>query len=458
MSQQVFQAATLREAIQLVQRALGPDAVILRTREVAEGHGRSFEVVARGPAQTAAAPPSGAAAAAKVPSAPAAASPTPWPPEAAATEVTQAHFPDASGFPSSAAQASPSAAMSEPSAEPPSEESAPPPVSDERLEGGAAARRQLTSLRGELDELRSLAHDLNAAITAPEELRNDVAVLAQSLRVARRRGLPDEPLAVPLIRAGVDAPIARAIVARARARVAASDGASSLTPATLEAELARCFRTTEPLWARSERTVAALIGPAGAGKTTAVAKIAAESAFVHRKRVALVSTAARHTTSFAALRAYGEAFEIPVLRATDAVELLRVLQDLSQCDLVLVDTEGTNPWNPSAHDALDARLDGSGVERHVVAPATWRSDALRDLMRAYERGGISSLIISRTDEARSLGAVITATWNCPHPLSHVGSSDEVPGGIVPACGRSIARAVLRSDSAQPEQTPIPAHP
>lgn len=395
-----YRASSLREAIQRVQRELGPDAVILRTREVQPdepGAPRYFEVVATKQLE-------------------------PLPADRPRDDAGQHPASEGDG-----------------TAEP-----TPPLDPQAAVAGGRHVRRDLHDLQSEIGSLRELLGELGSLATAPEDLRNDIAVLAQTVRISQHRSGPTEPLAQPLVQAGVEPAIARAIAARARGRKTHSG--HGVSGDDLAAELARSIRSTEPLWGRRERTLAALVGSSGVGKTTVVAKIAAEAHFVHRRRVGLVSASPRAAASEHVLRSYAEAFDVPWCAARSGRELERALRRLSRCDLVLVDTPATSPWSDEAHDLLDTLLSGTGVERHMVMPATWSPDALRDMLRAFERGGLSSLVLTRLDEVAALGPLVTATWNCPHPLSHTASGEDVPGGIWAASGKLFARQILRYDA------------
>jgi flagellar biosynthesis protein FlhF len=409
--QKIFYASSLREAIQQIHRELGPDATIIRTREVRDAGGdgrRAFEVTASGRQ-----------------------SEVPGPPPPSVTPAAE--------FPPATTEAPPPAQSWESEAP-----AALPSLPDTQVAGGALLRAQLREVEEETSRVRAVVAHLGTLATAPEALRNDVALLGESVRLAHHRGAPADPLAQPLLAAGVEPTLARTIAARTRSRLGAAGANAGATE--LASELARCFRIGEPLWGRPERTVAALVGPSASGKTTVCAKLGAEAAYVYRRSVALVSVAPQSSGSYAALRAYAEALGLPFAHANGAPELERCLQRLADVDLVLVDTPPTNPWCENDCDLLEARLGTVGVERHLVLPPTWRAADLRDMLRCFERSGIASIILSRLDETRTYGPLVTATWNSSHPLSHFASGDEVPGGILAACAKTLARQVLGLDA------------
>lgn len=434
-----FRAPSLREAVQRVQRELGANAIILRTREVrpdTPGAAKYFEVIATASLDVRPADlPLRALASSSEQSAPQAETHPP----AAPLGVSPSGV-DSGG------SSSPLSATRQPHTTTADSAASDGANAHHLIEGGGEAKSEMASLRQDVEALRELLVALGGVATAPEELRNDLAVLAQTVRIAQHRSGPSEPLAQPLVQSGIEPAIARAIAARARGR----SGGAAVSGDELAAELARTIRTTEPLWGRPERTLAALVGPSGSGKTTAAAKLAAEAQFVYRRRVGLISAGPKGNASGRVLQAYAEAFDVPWAEARSAREVEQALQAMRRCDLVVVDTPAANPWCDDSHDLLDTLLGGTGVERHVVLPATWDPSALRNMLRTFERSGLASLIASRLDEAQLLGPIVTATWNCPHPLSHVISGDEVPGGILAACGKSLARQVMKYDGAMRE--------
>ena len=86
--------------------------------------------------------------------------------------------------------------------------------------------------------------------------------------------------------------------------------------------------------------VVALVGPTGAGKTTTIAKLAAQFALQQNKKVAMISLDTYRMGAWEQLESYGELMQVPVSLAADRREFVRILQEHQDRDIILVDTMG----------------------------------------------------------------------------------------------------------------------
>ena len=324
----------------------------------------------------------------------------------------------------------------EPGPSPPDRAGATPPHADPcppESPGGDRDADPATRLRDALDALCRPVPEA-ATPAAAAAVLDQITVLAQIVR--RGPVIPHHPAAAELVRAGVSPAVAAALAARAQAR-----RATVPDHAALVAEIARTLRVAPPLWARSGRAAAALVGPAGCGKTTALLQIAAEAAVVHRRRVVVVDAASPSAGHAAMLRAYAEVVGARCAHAS-AAEVAQAVSTHADADLVLVDTPGTDPWDEAAVGRLDAALAAAGVERHLVLPASWRADLVVALVRRHEAAGLTALTVTQTDHCRRLGHLVDALWQCPHPVAHWTTAPLLPGGIEAADAERIARRIL----------------
>ena len=285
---------------------------------------------------------------------------------------------------------------------------------------------------------RQGAHIEEALGRIQEELREVVRELGRWRHITPEA----DPEARGLIANGVEPAIAAALLERARARTAPRRGLAVARPPDLASELVASLRVVPPLWAREGRMVAALTGPTGAGKTRTIVKLAAMSSFVHNRRVGIISTDVHRIGGYESLRAYCEVLRIPVRKARNPKALHHALQVYATRDLVLVDTPGCSPWNAEAIDALDESLDVSGLERHLVLPATMSAEDARVTARRFGSGGLASVMVTKVDEARGPGAVLSAPWGTGMALSHVCNGQTVPEACSAADADRIGREIL----------------
>jgi flagellar biosynthesis protein FlhF len=177
--------------------------------------------------------------------------------------------------------------------------------------------------------------------------------------------------------------------------------------------------------------VYALVGPTGVGKTTTTAKLAARCVVRHgADKVALLTTDGYRIGAHEQLRIYGRILGVPVHAVRDASDLRRMLVELRDKHMVLIDTVGMSQRDQAVTEQI-AMLSSSGdVRRLLLLNAVARADALDDVVRAYSapNGGadLAGAIISKVDESVTLGPVLDVLMRHQLPLFYVANGQRVP--------------------------------
>jgi flagellar biosynthesis protein FlhF len=177
--------------------------------------------------------------------------------------------------------------------------------------------------------------------------------------------------------------------------------------------------------------VYALVGPTGVGKTTSTAKLAARCVVRHgADKVALLTTDGYRIGAHEQLRIYGRILGVPVHAVRDASDLRRMLVELRDKHMVLIDTVGMSQRDRAVTEQI-AMLSSSGdVRRLLLLNAVARADALDDVVRAYSspNGGadLAGAIISKVDESVTLGPVLDVLMRHELPLYYVANGQRVP--------------------------------
>ncbi len=205
--------------------------------------------------------------------------------------------------------------------------------------------------------------------------------------------------------------------------------------------------------------VVALIGPTGVGKTTTAAKIAARYALRYGSRhVALVTVDNYRVGAHEQLRTYGRILDVPVKVADSSEELSKVLEDLMDRSLVIIDTAGM-----SQHDEkllqqkriLDSKT--ITIRKVLLLSATTRLSGMEDVVQAFSVFEPDGCILTKLDEATSLGGAFSASIRNQLPITYVCDGQRVPEDIHVARPHSLvercveimhrAEAVLDEDLA-----------
>ena len=192
------------------------------------------------------------------------------------------------------------------------------------------------------------------------------------------------------------------------------------------------------MWNRSERTVAALIGPYGSGKTTATLRIAnratqngVEAGIIQWKPEGEFDANVNALTLTEG--------QVPLRQASSKQEVMRAIFELSSCELVLIDTEAHSPWDPQAVQSLLEALDGPGMEFHLVLPATWDRGEWLDSIGFYE-GRISGLIGSHVDRIQGTPLQMNESHGEPLYVDYWMDSESLwSGGFDPSSRQKIQK-------------------
>lgn len=208
----------------------------------------------------------------------------------------------------------------------------------------------------------------------------------------------------------------------------------------------RCVAAGEDIVTRGG--VYALVGPTGVGKTTTVAKIAASCTLQHGpSQVALVTTDTYRIGAVDQLRIYGRILGVPVFAAKDEDDLKVTLAELHGRKLVLIDTVGMSQRDRRVAEQV-AMLSGHGepVRRLLLLSAVSQGDTLEDVMRHYEGEGLTGCILTKVDEALSLGGALDVLLRSGLPLHYVANGQRVPEDLHLANGLYLVERAFRSDT------------
>ncbi|HEY8426524.1 MAG TPA: hypothetical protein VIK73_10995 [Limnochordales bacterium] len=245
-----------------------------------------------------------------------------------------------------------------------------------------------------------------------------------------------------LVDSDVEASLAWEIVQRAELLARATGRTMSEAVATQVAASV----PTMPLWERKGRPLfVMMVGPTGTGKTTTLAKLAANFALVGGWRVALVTTDTFRIGAIQQLRTYADLVGLPLQVANDVKELQAATAAATH-DLVLIDTAGHNPGDAerlARTEALARALPAHAVILLVV-PAGMRQGDLRELVAAYRSIPIGGIVVTKVDETRCRGVLLNAPRWAQAPLAYIATGQMVPDDIELADGEAVARWLLGS--------------
>jgi flagellar biosynthesis protein FlhF len=171
----------------------------------------------------------------------------------------------------------------------------------------------------------------------------------------------------------------------------------------------------------------AFVGPTGVGKTTTIAKIAAEYALRRGQKVALVSLDTYRLGAIDQLRIYGEIMEVPFEVAGGKEDLRRIVAIHSDKDLILIDTTGRSHQDKDYSRQLKEIFDAvGGVEIHLVLSVTAQEKLFTATYRQFSPIGVDRVLFTKLDEGLSFGSLFNFSVRNRLPISYFTSGQRVP--------------------------------
>lgn len=193
----------------------------------------------------------------------------------------------------------------------------------------------------------------------------------------------------------------------------------------------------------------ALVGPTGVGKTTTIAKLAANFHLRDQHRVGLITVDTYRIAAVDQLRTYADIIDLPMEVVSTPREMRAAIDRLADLDLVLMDTAGRSPRDDVRIQELRAILaEANADEIQLVLSSVASTSSLVKSAQQFSRVGTTSLVLTKLDEATGLGNLIPLFRNCELPVSYLTNGQNVPHDIESAHSTKLARIILGMESAR----------
>jgi flagellar biosynthesis protein FlhF len=396
MEVKTFRASSMQEALRQIRTTLGPDAAVLQAREIRRGivqwltGSRRIEVVASADVQV----------------------PTRLPESAAPAASPQID------------------------------------AGRESLEAGDN-RSSMAGIAGYQLDYRSRFRA--SVLEQGSDLHSPVEDLAGRRPSPVARNLPEAlfHLFTDLIDAEIDEDLARELVDRLRQATADGDMDDPLLLKTRIAKIIQeDIRVCGPIQVQpGETRVVALVGPTGVGKTTTIAKLAANYRLREKRRIGLITVDTYRIAAVQQLRTYAEIIDLPMEVVSTPAEMRQAVDRLSGMELILVDTAGRSPRDELKVQELRSMLgEAEADEVHLVLSSTASARSLTRAAEQLAEVGVTALLVTKLDEATGLGNLVALARSCRLPFSYVTNGQNVPDDIEPADCRRLTRSILGMES------------
>jgi flagellar biosynthesis protein FlhF len=290
-----------------------------------------------------------------------------------------------------------------------------------------------------------------------EDIRKELTMVKQMVQEILQQNRRTEAPAVPqelfsaylsLINQEVAKEVALDIVHRIK---------SSLTPEQMSDEtivrtaLAQAIEKLMPpaepiiLEKTGKSKIIALVGPTGVGKTTTIAKLAANFKLRQNKSVGLITIDTYRIAAVDQLRTYANIINVPLKVVLTPDELKSAIASYQDMDLVLIDTAGRSQNDDLKLRELKTFLAAAKPdETHLVLSTTSSQVNMSATLKRFSNLNIDHVIFTKLDEAVGLGMLLNIMKKLDRAVSYITTGQNVPDDIEPGTSEKLARLLVEN--------------
>lgn len=187
-------------------------------------------------------------------------------------------------------------------------------------------------------------------------------------------------------------------------------------------------------------------GPTGVGKTTTIAKLAAEGVLKNKRKVGLITTDTYRIGAVEQLRTYANILNVPLEVVFQPMDMEIAIEKLKSSDLIFMDTAGRNYLNQDhANDLIKYFPHVNGTVNYLVLSLTAKNHDMIDIINNFQHIHVENVIFTKADETRTYGSILNMVCRYKLSLSYITTGQNVPDDIQVASPGKIANLILGED-------------
>lgn len=199
----------------------------------------------------------------------------------------------------------------------------------------------------------------------------------------------------------------------------------------LREEVSEFIRTRLDRGISKDTKIVYVAGPTGGGKTTTIAKLAAEQLFKHHRKVGFITSDTYRISAVEQLRTYAAILNVPLEVVQSSGDVQRAIQRLDHCDLILMDTAGRNYQNELLVSELQSLLSPiEESETYLVLSMTSKSKDMLNITGHFSKFGLGKVVFTKMDETGSCGGVFNLLHHFPMQLAYITNGQNVPDDLL----------------------------
>lgn len=309
-------------------------------------------------------------------------------------------------------------------------------------------KEESPQMRKEIDELKNLVTSLAGEITRmhnqTETAANDNTVLsALEKKLLSSRNNP--ALEDHLLNHGINQETAKIIATFASEQLSPEELCDpETTDVFLRETISDLLQISKPEFDddTGQKRIS-LIGPTGVGKTTTLAKIAANYLSSKSNSIAMITIDTYRIAAVEQLKVYGEIMHLPVEVVLSPQQLIDALEKHSDKELILIDTAGRSQLDSlSIQELSQYLLPELHISNYLVLSAATRDNELLEAIKNFSQLSIHSTIYTKVDECVHHGTILNTQIKSKFPISYITNGQRVPEDIVEVDSPYLAQLIL----------------
>ncbi|MGG5252931.1 flagellar biosynthesis protein FlhF [Neobacillus sp. SM06] len=186
-----------------------------------------------------------------------------------------------------------------------------------------------------------------------------------------------------------------------------------------------------------------VIGPTGVGKTTTLAKIAADCVLNHQKKVAFITTDTYRIAAIEQLKTYAQILNVPIEVCYNLADFQQAAAKFADYDVILIDTAGRNFRNKKYVEDLVQVIDfNHEMETFLVLALTAKQKDMEEIYEQFSGITIDRFIFTKADETSIYGSILNMIEKYKIGAAYVTTGQNVPDDMVIASPETITNLFL----------------
>ncbi|WP_426447067.1 flagellar biosynthesis protein FlhF [Paenibacillus sp. S-38] len=181
---------------------------------------------------------------------------------------------------------------------------------------------------------------------------------------------------------------------------------------------------------KRDTRIAHFVGPTGVGKTTTIAKLAAEQVLKHQRKVGFITSDTYRIAAVEQLKTYATILNVPLEVVFSPLDLGKAFENLKDRDLIFMDTAGRNFRNEMYVSELNALLKSGGQsETFLVLSLTTKYKDMKVITSNFSKFKLDKVLFTKMDETDSFGAIVNLIRDFGLQTSYIANGQNVPDDI-----------------------------